>query len=83
MKEFEKYESMRADGIDAGGAYATTKEEGLDQLTAIRMLREIYGLSLVEAKKVSFEVDTGHSSEKSQPGLEQQFTDGLDDLLGD
>ena len=83
MNEFAKYESMRADGIDAAQAYAATKEDGLNQLTAIRMLREAYGLSLVEAKKVSFEVDTGHSSEKSQPGLEQQFTDVLDDLLGD
>jgi hypothetical protein len=45
------------------------------------MLREVYELSLMDAKKISFEADTGESADRPQLGLQQQFTDVLDDLL--
>ena len=80
MNEFEKYESMRENNIDARRAYIEITAGGFDQLTAVRMLRQVYGLSLIEAKKISFEIDTGESSEIVRPELEKQFDDVLKDL---
>lgn len=83
MTDFSKYQEMKVAGKSAAEVYAAAKADGLNQLTGIHILREIYSLSLVEAKKVSFEVDTGQSSDARQPGLQKQYTDVLDDLLGD
>jgi hypothetical protein len=74
---------MRDNNIIPIDAYASCRSDGHNQLEGIRMLREVYALSLIEAKKISFEADTGHPANTPQPGLEQQFTDVLDDLLGD
>jgi hypothetical protein len=83
MSEFSKYGEMRDRKLSAFNAYSECRSDGFNQLDGIRMLREIYGLSLIDAKKISFEADTGHPADRPQPGLEQQFTDVLDDLLGD
>jgi|GEM_PF-3439179 len=82
MTDLTKYKEMKDAGKNAVEVYAAVKADGLSQLIGIRILREIFGLSLIEAKKVSFEVDTGQSSEVRQPGLQKQYTDVLDDLLG-
>lgn len=76
MNEFSKYKSMR----DERRAYSEIRADGFDQLTGVRMLRQAYGLSLIQAKKISFEVDTGESSEIARPELEKQFDDVLKDL---
>lgn len=75
MTDFPKYKEMKVLGKSAAEVYATARADGLNQLVSIYVLREVYGLSLVEAKKVSFEVDTGQDSEVSQPGLQKQYTD--------
>ncbi|MCK9386195.1 MAG: hypothetical protein M0Q15_16415 [Nevskia sp.] len=83
MSEFSKYEAMHASGVDPAHSYGAAKVDGLDQLTGIRMLRVVYGLSLIEAKKISFEIDTGRPADTRDPGLEKEFMDALDDLIGD
>lgn len=80
MAEFSKYQSMRENDIDGRRAYFEIRADGFDQLAGVRMLRQVYGLSLIEAKKISFEIDTGESSEIGHPELEKQFDDVLKDL---
>jgi hypothetical protein len=83
VTDLSKYQEMKATGKNAADAYASTKADGLNQLTGILVLREVYGLSLIDAKRVIFEVDTGQSSEVPRPDLQKQYIDVLDDLLGD
>ena len=82
MTDFSKYQTLKFSGKSASEVYATLRADGLDQLAGVRMLREIYGLSLTDAKKISFEIDTGQSSEVSQPDLEKQFTEILKEWTG-
>lgn len=82
MIEFEKYELMRAQGTDAHGAYLLAKNDGLDQIVSIRMLRAVYGLTLDDAKKVCFKVDTGTEYDDENRKLVNEFTQILDDELG-
>jgi ribosomal protein L7/L12 len=81
MEEFGKYEAMKAAAIDPAQAYRAAKEDGLGQIVGIRMLREIYELSLIEAKEVVNKVDTGEAVENRQSGLEKEFTDILDEFF--
>lgn len=82
MAEFEKYESLRSRGVDALGAYLAAKSAGSDQIMCIRMLRAVYGLSLDEAKKISFMGDTGKAYDEQEGKQVDEFTKILDDELG-
>lgn len=79
-KQFEKYESRRAQGATALDAYRSAASDGVDQIACIKMLREVFGLSLDEAKKVSFFGDTGESLEAQQGKLVDEFAQILDEL---
>ncbi|NHZ92837.1 hypothetical protein F2P45_28075 [Massilia sp. CCM 8733] len=76
----DKYDLMRPEGVGAAPVYAAMRSDGADQIAAIRMLRQVYGLTLTEAKKVCVEVDTGRSIEHFQHGLVQEILKVLDDI---
>lgn len=80
--EFGKYESDRAHGATALDAYRSAASEGVDQIACIKMLREVFGLSLDEAKRVSFFGDTGKSLEAQASDLVDEYAQILDEELG-
>ena len=80
--EFEKYKLMRVQGAAVFDTYRAAAGDDLDQITSIRMLREVFGLSLGEAKEVSFLGDTGASLEAKEGKLVDEFTKILDEELG-
>lgn len=57
MSNFQKYEQLRAEGKSPREAFLEAKRNGLDGIAAIRMLRQIFGLSLEEAKRASQAAD--------------------------
>lgn len=80
--EFNKYKSIQLLGIGALEVYLASKEDGLDQITSIRMLRSVFGLSLDEAKKICFKGDTGVEYNEQGGELVDEFAQILDDELG-
>jgi hypothetical protein len=80
---FAKYQSLHEQGHDAATTYKVLRADGLSQIEGIRMLREVFSLSLVDAQKLAHEADTGEAPGVSQPGLEKGFTDVLDDFFGE
>ena len=56
-------------GFSPAKADANGKRNGLDWVTRIRLLRLHYGLSLVEAKSIWFNTDTGRSLSEHQVAL--------------
>ena len=50
MSEFEKYEAMRLAGRTAAQVYEVAKQEGVDSIARIRLIRAVFGLDLVEAQ---------------------------------
>lgn len=83
MNDISKYQTLHDNGADMNEAYRTLRQDGLNEIDGIRMLREVYGLPLIDAKKLAYEIDTGESAEKADPELEKGITDVLDDLFGD
>jgi len=69
MSEFEKYEAMRLAGRTAAQVYEVAKQEGVDSIARIRLIRAVFGLDLVEAKEVSSAVDNGKTLNESQQEL--------------
>ncbi len=57
MNEFSEYQEMKENGIEARVVYLLGKKNGLDTIALIRMLRVVYGLTLVQAKEVSITAD--------------------------
>src|SRR5438477_29389 len=53
MDDFSKYESLQAQGASPKAIYLTAKADGLDNITLLRLLRRVCGLSLVGAKEVA------------------------------
>jgi hypothetical protein len=83
MNDLTKYQLLRDEGSDASDAYRVLRNDGLNQIEGIRMLRETFLMSLLDAKRLAYEIDTGESSHMIHPGLEKEFTDVLDDLFGE
>jgi hypothetical protein len=53
MDDFRKYTAMKAAALSPRDAYVAGQADGLDEITLIRMLRSVYGLSLADAKQVT------------------------------
>jgi hypothetical protein len=49
MSEFAQYEEMRSRGASAHDVYSAAKANGVDAIKMIRLLRQVFGLSLAEA----------------------------------
>lgn len=53
MDDFSKYEKLREGGASPRDVYLAGKADGLDEITLLRVVRSVCGLSLGEAKQVS------------------------------
>jgi len=53
MDDFKKYEQLRDSNQSPRTAYLAAKDDGVDEIAAIRMLRRVFGLSIVDAKKAT------------------------------
>jgi hypothetical protein len=75
MDDFSKYEQLRAGGSSPQEIYRAAREDGLDSITVLRLLRKVCQFSLVEAKEVAVVADgLGNSlsdyQEQLLPGVE-------------
>jgi len=68
MDDFTKYEQMYASGTDPREMYLVAKDEGLDAITSLRMLRKVCGFSLAEAKRVSGSAEVTSRAQAVEPG---------------
>ncbi len=68
MSEFPKYAEMRSQGASARNVYLAAQADGLDAIQTIRMLRQVFGLSLVEAKQVTGAADVWSAKQEVTPG---------------
>lgn len=75
-----KYAEMKASGSTPHQVYTAVRGDGLDLLTAIRLLRHLFGLSLVDAKSVTCEVDSGISLRERQGMLVEPLERVFDEL---
>lgn len=83
MSEFDRYAELRDAGIDPKGAYLVAQENGLGAVESIHMLRQVYSLTIEEAKSVKIETDTGMTLSEYQesllPDIEAVLKAPLDD----
>ena len=59
QEEYTEYEKMKSQGIEPVDIYLAAKKNGMPFIRTIRMLRSLFNLSLVDAKRVTFKGDTG------------------------
>jgi len=76
MDDFNKYHQMHSAGSSPGEVYRIAKADGADEITCIRLLRQVFSLSLVEAKTVIVEASGQSTSleeyqSRLQAGIEQ------------
>ena len=68
MDDFTKYEALRERGSKPREVYDAARGDGLDLITSIRLLRKVFGLSLVDAKKISATPDPFNAKQELVPG---------------
>ena len=68
MDDFTKYEDLRNRGSQPREVFEIARADGLDLMTLIRLLRKVFGLSFVDAKKVGGMLDTLNAKQKLAPG---------------
>ena len=78
VDNFEKYAICSSRGISAKKTYEIAKQDGLNFGECIRMLRQVYTLSLIDAKEVIVTVDEKVNSlaefqEKLTPLVESEL----------
>jgi ribosomal protein L7/L12 len=78
LNEQSKYDEMVHSGADAGQVYLAAKADGLGWIESIRLIRELFGISLVEAKEVSVVAD-GLASSLSE--YQERFIPDLEALI--
>ena len=75
MGDFSKYVLMHDHGVRAEEVFRQARQDGLDTVTCLRMVRQVFHLSLIEGKAVMIKADSGVSlqehEEKLLPGLKQ------------
>jgi predicted TIM-barrel fold metal-dependent hydrolase len=75
MEDFSKYVAMRDSGGCAEEVFRQARHDGLDTTTCLRIVRQIFHLSLIEGKAVMMKADTGVSLQEHEehliPGLKQ------------
>ena len=75
MGDFSQYVAMRDKGARAEEVFRQARHDGLDTVTCLRMVRQVFHLSLIEGKAIMIKADTGVSlqehEEKLIPGLKQ------------
>jgi ribosomal protein L7/L12 len=72
--DFNKYLDLRQKGLSAADVYRAAVADGVGEIARLRLLREIFDLSLVEAKRI-----VAAASKQAKP-LEAQQEDLLHGL---
>jgi hypothetical protein len=62
MDDFTPYITLRNQGASTQAVYQAARANGLDFIASLRMLRHVFGLSLVKAKEVTVQADYGVAS---------------------
>jgi hypothetical protein len=68
MSEFAKYAEMRSTGASSHDVYFAAKADGVDAIKMVRLLRQVFGLSLAEAKQVTGAAEVWSAKQKVTPG---------------
>jgi hypothetical protein len=68
MSEFAKYAEMRSKGASPHDVYLTAKADGIDAIKMILLLRQVFGLSLADAKRVTGGAEVWSAKQKVTPG---------------
>jgi hypothetical protein len=75
MEDCSKYIVMRDHGVRAEEVFRQARQDGCDPVACLRIVRQVFNLSLIEGKAVMIKADTGTSlqehEEKLIPGLKQ------------
>lgn len=75
MEDFSTYAAMRDNGVRAEEVFRQARYDGCDTVTCLRMVRQVFHLSLIEGKAVMIQADTGVSLQEHEenliPGLKQ------------
>jgi hypothetical protein len=79
MSDFTKYKQMREQGAQAEALYRAACDDGLTLIVAMRMVRQLFHLSLVEAKEVTTRAEQGISLEAYQERLVPALAAALDE----
>ena len=60
--DFAKYESLKAAGNTPEQVYAVARQDGVDPIMRIRMIRAVYSLTLAQAKEVHVRAENSGKS---------------------
>lgn len=70
MINFEKYEKMRDSGASAKEVYLATEADGLRKIESIKILIQVFKLSLVQAKEITV---TSHGEANSLDEYQEKY----------
>lgn len=77
MSDSSRYAELKARGAKPEEVWRRATVDGLDEIARIRILRELFGLTLVEAKSVAIQARSGVGLDDYQ----ERFTEGLEAAL--
>jgi len=69
MEDFSKYIAMRDNGEGAEEVFRQARHDGFDTVTCLRMVRQVFHLSLIEGKAVMMKADTGVALQEHEENL--------------
>jgi hypothetical protein len=78
MTSFVEYEKMRDAGESPLGVLRKARLDGLDKITCVRLIREVFGLDLAQAKDVLLRSDGGRGIIEHQQELLDAVSEALD-----
>jgi len=79
--DFSKYHALRRKGLTPAEVYHQAVADGVDEISCIRLLREVFNLTLVDAKRVIVGAsDRAESLEDHQENLFPSLKRALQDL---
>jgi hypothetical protein len=68
MEDFRKYEQMKGEGASPRDVCSVARGDGVDEITLIRLLRKIFGLSLRDVKEVTGAAQVLVRQQEVRPG---------------
>lgn len=81
MDDFRKYVAMKTASLSPREVYAAGQTDGLDDITLIRMLRSVFGLSLTDAKQIT-DAGSDVAAEQSVNEGDTVYWEGWDTVDG-
>jgi hypothetical protein len=77
MDDFSKYQHLKDIGEKAQRVFDIAIGDGLDRITAIRMLRHVFDLDLIGAKEVLARAEWAERLDELQAGLVEALEEAL------